>query len=65
MRIKFIKEYAYAHRGVQIERFAAGQIVDNPPAGLAGMALADGAVIDPDQEAPEPEEKPAKRSRKG
>jgi hypothetical protein len=62
MRIQFKREYAYAHRGVKIERFSAGQILDNPPADLARMALADGAAINPDEDQ---EEKPAKRIRKG
>lgn len=59
MKLQFIKEYAFAHQGIRIERFLPGQVVADPSDELLRMALADGVAIDPDEQIEvEPEEQP-------
>lgn len=44
MSIKFTKKYSFAHRGVEIENFEPGQIVENPSPDLEKTATADGVI---------------------
>lgn len=44
MPIKFKSDYAFAHGGLRVERFKAGQVVENPSPELSAAATADGAI---------------------
>lgn len=51
MSICFKKPYKFAHHGLLVEHFVAGQVVENPSQELAQTATADGVI-----ETGEPEE---------
>lgn len=44
MSIRFKKPYKFAHQGLLVEHFTAGQVVENPSQELAQTAAADGVL---------------------
>ena len=52
MQLKVIKAFDWAHRGVQVERFEAGSIIDTEDEDLIRVSKAEGWADEDDGKAP-------------
>lgn len=59
-RLEFVKDYAYAHRGINVERFSAGQLVETESKELYEYALRSGCAVDPREEKEDKQKKSKK-----
>jgi len=65
MAIKFKTDYRFAHNGLRVEPFKAGQVVENPSEDLLKTATADGVLCGVEKEfKAEPETKPEPKKTK-
>ena len=53
MQLKVIKAFDWAHRGVQVERFEAGSIIDTEDEDLIRVSKAEGWADEDDGKAPQ------------
>lgn len=53
MKLKVIKAFDWAHRGVQVERFEAGSIIDTEDEDLIRVATGEGWAAEDDGSAPQ------------
>lgn len=53
MQLKVIKAFDWAHRGVQVERFEAGSIIDTEDEDLIRVSQAEGWADEDDGKAPQ------------
>lgn len=58
MKIKFLKNYAYAFRGYDVVRYKAGDIVETDSEEFVKTALADGVA----EKYQEPKKKPSRKA---
>lgn len=58
MPIEFKSDYNFAHNGLRVERFRAGQVVENPSEDLVKTATADGVLFNADNRKERDEAKP-------
>ncbi len=63
MKVKFIKDYAFAHRGIRLEYFKAGEEREVLPE-VYEAAKFDKAIETPKAIEPEPEPAPVKKGKK-
>jgi hypothetical protein len=59
MQLKIIKDFAFAHRGVEVRSYAAGETIETDDAELITVATAEGWIEDPKADKP-----PSNKARK-
>jgi hypothetical protein len=49
MNLKIKTDFAFAHRGVELKTYTAGEVVETDDAQLIEIAIAEGWAVDADQ----------------